>query len=347
MRYWWVNQNQTYRHEVLGGYLWSPKRKKNGQANAFYDFMREVAPGDVVLSFAETRIKAIGIARSNAYEAPKPLEFGQTGAYWEQIGWRVDVGFIELRRPIRPSEYMDVLAPLLPSRYAPLRSIGTGLQSVYLTRLPEALAAALIDLIGVEARDIIRGNLLLEGVTSPAIGLLEWEEHEMQEVRNDTHIPETEREAIVLARRGQGTFKANVMRIERACRITGVTREEHLRASHCKPWRDSSNEERLDGENGLLLTPNADHLSADQRFTADHICRLHRTRLEKVYPWAGQYRSVNISKGDFPFAAASQIPRLMEKLEREQLREYARLLPRYDATRHGAAFFPSEDTADS
>ena len=66
---------------------------------------------------------------------------------------------------------MDVLAPLLPSRYAPLRSIGTGLQSVYLTRLPEALAAALIDLIGVEARDIIRGNLLLEGVTSPAIGM--------------------------------------------------------------------------------------------------------------------------------------------------------------------------------
>jgi putative restriction endonuclease len=260
MRYWWVNQNQTYRHEVPGRYLWSPKRKANGQANAFYDFMREVAPGDVVLSFADTRIKAIGIARSNAYEAPKPLEFGQTGAYWDQIGWRVDVGFIELRRPIRPSEYMDVLAPLLPSKYAPLRSIGTGLQSVYLTRLPEALAAALIDLIGVEARDIIRGNLLLEGVTSPAIGLLEWEEHEMQEVRNDTHIPETEREAIVLARRGQGTFKANVMRIERACRITGVTREEHLRASHCKPWRDSSNEERLDGENGLLLTPNADHL---------------------------------------------------------------------------------------
>ena len=31
MRYWWVNQNQTYRHEVSGGYLWSPKRKKNGR----------------------------------------------------------------------------------------------------------------------------------------------------------------------------------------------------------------------------------------------------------------------------------------------------------------------------
>ncbi len=35
---------------------------------------------------------------------------------------------------------------------------------------------------------------------------------------------------------------------------------EHLIASHVKPWRDSKNEERLDGENGLLLTPTVDHL---------------------------------------------------------------------------------------
>jgi hypothetical protein len=48
MRYWWVNQNQTYRHEVRGGYLWSPKRKSNGGVNPFYESMREVAPGDIV-----------------------------------------------------------------------------------------------------------------------------------------------------------------------------------------------------------------------------------------------------------------------------------------------------------
>jgi putative restriction endonuclease len=33
-----------------------------------------------------------------------------------------------------------------------------------------------------------------------------------------------------------------------------------LLASHCKPWRDSDNQERLNGENGLLLTPTIDHL---------------------------------------------------------------------------------------
>ena len=50
------------------------------------------------------------------------------------------------------------------------------------------------------------------------------------------------------------------MQIERRCRITGVQKIVHLVASHCKPWRDSTNEERLDGENGLLLTPTIDHL---------------------------------------------------------------------------------------
>ena len=49
-------------------------------------------------------------------------------------------------------------------------------------------------------------------------------------------------------------------KIESRCRITGVENPVHLVASHCKPWRDSTNEERLNGENGLLLTPSIDHL---------------------------------------------------------------------------------------
>ena len=261
MRYWWVNQNQTYRHEVRGGYLWSPKRKRNQSQNPFYDFMREVAPGDAVFSFADTVIRAIGIATSHAFEAPKPLEFGQAGAHWDLIGWRVDVRFNELRLPIRPSEHMSVLAPLLPDRYSPLRASGAGLQSVYLTHIPLQLAVALIDLLGAEARDLILGYRVAEETpASAALGLTEWEEHELSRVRADETLPETERQAVVQARRGQGLFKQRVMSIERSCRITGVTREEHLRASHCKPWRDATNEERLDGENGLLLTPSIDHL---------------------------------------------------------------------------------------
>jgi hypothetical protein len=261
MRYWWVNHNQTFHQEVDGGYIWSPKRKANGRQNPYYDFMRVVAPGDAVLSFAHTRIQAIGIARSHCYEAPKPLEFGTAGAYWDKIGWRVDVLFSRLSHGIRPADYIDQIRPLLPDRYAPLHSDGRGLQAVYLTSLNNVLAGLLFDLIGAEARAILAGRVAVETAPGlPAIGLEQWEEHELEVVRENESLESTVREALVLARRGQGRFKADVARIEKACRITHVDRIEHLIASHCKPWRDSTNEERLDGENGLLLTPNADHL---------------------------------------------------------------------------------------
>lgn len=264
MRYWWVNQNQTYRHEVAGGYLWSPKRKANGHLNPFYEFMREVAPGDVIFSFADTRIRAIGIAKSHCYECPKPLEFGTVGMNWERVGWKIDVEYQSLSNPIRPAEHMLTLRSLLPQRYSPLSESGHGSQSVYLTAVPAEMAYALAGLVGHQAQRAIEvGNTLAQdtGLSDrPAQALAEWEEHLRSTIEQSPTIPETEKQQLVLSRRGQGKFRDNVSRIETHCRITGVNRPEHLIASHCKPWRDSDNAERLDGENGLLLTPSIDHL---------------------------------------------------------------------------------------
>lgn len=261
MRYWWVNQNQTYRQEVSGNYLWSPKRKSNGDVNPFYEFMREVAPGDLVFSFAGTRIRACGIARSYAHEAPKPPEFGQAGPNWEAIGWRVDVEFHEISTVFRPAEWMEMLRPLLPTKYAPLNPDGRGKQSVYLTELPRELALLLADLIGGDVAALVRTEVIADAETTvPHPGTFLWEEHEREKILRNERIPETEKHALVLARRGQGVFRERVQRFETHCRITGVSRAEHLRASHAKPWRDCSNEDRLNGENGLLLTPSIDHL---------------------------------------------------------------------------------------
>jgi putative restriction endonuclease len=261
MRYWWVNQNQTYRHEVPGGYLWSPKANTNGQVNPFYEFMREVSPGDVIFSFCDTNIRAIGIAQANAYEPPKPLEFGSVGAYWEKIGWRVDVRFFELNNVIRPIDEMGRLRPYLPVRYSPLRPNGHGQQNIYLTEVPELLATQLVDLIGTEARGIVQAwNAATPGKDELYSGQVAWEEHQVEKILTDTKIGDTEKRAIVMARRGQGLFRSRVAQIERRCRLTGVSNPEYLRASHTKPWRDASNKERLDGENGFLLTPDADLL---------------------------------------------------------------------------------------
>ncbi|MFN7942460.1 MAG: HNH endonuclease [Thermoanaerobaculia bacterium] len=263
MRFWWVNQNQTYRQEIDGGYLWSPKVRANGTRNPFYEFMREVSPDDLVFSFADTRIRAFGIAASFAYEAPKPPEFGGVGRNWDAVGWRVDVRFHEVPTVLRPVEWMAVLRPLLPTRYSPLLPDGRGSQSIYLTELPRRLAFALADLVGAEVAALARAELIAEPLaapTAPNPELVLWEEHLRQQIESDATLTSTEKESIVIARRGQGLFRQRVQEIEARCRVTGVDRPEHLRASHCKPWRDSTNEERLNGENGLLLTPSIDHL---------------------------------------------------------------------------------------
>ncbi len=265
MNHWWVNQNQTYRQETEGGYLWSPKRRTNGQRTPFCEYMREVAPGDVVFSFANTRISDLGIARSHCYESPKPSEFGAAGNSWSQVGWRVDVAFTRLRSPIRPMDHRGVLAALLPERYSPLRAeTGHGLQSVYLTKDPPAMAMALYRLIGHDAssvQDTAEAVGLAAQADPPAEAVIDhWEEIEEQSIRTSAQIGETERVALVLARRNQGVFRQNVQKVEKSCHVTRVDRPEHLLVSHAKPWRDSSNDERLDGENGLLLTPTIDHL---------------------------------------------------------------------------------------
>src|SRR5882762_11133413 len=150
MAYWWVNQNQTYRHEVQGGYLWSPKRNANGARNPFYESMREVSPGDLIFSFADTRIVALGIAKSYCWESPKPTEFGTVGQNWENIGWRVNVSFVPLLNKIRPKDHMGILRAVLPSRYSPLQANGNGIQSIYLTEIPPDFAQLLGGLIGEE-----------------------------------------------------------------------------------------------------------------------------------------------------------------------------------------------------
>jgi len=264
MRYWWVNQNQTFRQEIDGGYLWSPKRNRNGHHNPFYECMREVAPGDIVLSFSDTRIAALGIVSGYCRESPKPEEFGSAGTNWSQIGWKVSVQWQRLAKAIRPKDHIEALRPHLASKYAPLTSSGNGLQGVYLTQISAALASALFMLIGAEANGAVRmGHQVSEierDSPAPERDIEEWERRVEVDIASNVSIRETERTALIQARRGQGIFRDNVRSFERVCRVTRVERVEHLIASHIQPWRDSSNEQRLDGENGLLLTPTIDHL---------------------------------------------------------------------------------------
>lgn len=70
----------------------------------------------------------------------------------------------------------------------------------------------------------------------------------------------------------------------------------------------------------------------DRALSVADIKRWHRRWLGNVYAWAGQERSVNMSKGGFSFAAAGQIPRLLAGFEMNVLRRYT---PCHDLTPRG------------
>lgn len=71
----------------------------------------------------------------------------------------------------------------------------------------------------------------------------------------------TTREALVDARLGQGRFRRELLRRwNGACAVTGCRVAAVLRASHCKPWSESADHERLDSNNGLVLSANLDAL---------------------------------------------------------------------------------------
>ena len=65
-----------------------------------------------------------------------------------------------------------------------------------------------------------------------------------------------------------------------------------------------------------------DIFDTDHCFTAADICKIHKMWLGNIFEWAGKYRQVKMSKGDFSFAFPEQIPKLMTELEKGPLREF-------------------------
>lgn len=249
MAYWWVNLGSTYKHEVRG-FMWSPQLGARGKIQS-YENMLLIQPGDVIFAFSESQIKAVGIAMSKAQASPKP-DFGKAGSYWANEGWLVEVSFVELDSPIRIRNYMGLVSAVLPEKHSPLRLDGSANQA-YLFAVPEEMALVLAEIIGNQFKEITSLKLVFED-----------DQYFVDPIENELKmrigLSETEKLQLVKSRRGQGLFKANVKLVERACRVTGVIQPNLLIASHIKPWKDSSDAEKLDGFNGLLLAPHIDRL---------------------------------------------------------------------------------------
>ena len=71
----------------------------------------------------------------------------------------------------------------------------------------------------------------------------------------------TERKGLVTSRVGQGAYRKSILyRWDFKCAVTGFNNPRVLIASHILPWKESSDLQKLDVDNGILLSPNYDGL---------------------------------------------------------------------------------------
>ena len=251
--YWWVNHKQTFKHEIEGGYLWSPKFKSNGDRNYFYDTMADAAVGDVVLSYANGKIAYFGIVVEEASTSIKPAEFGAAGDDWDNEGWLLPISWQKITPAIKPKLIWAEIQHLFPQKYSPLNKQGGGNQGCYLAEISEQIFLSLLQ-YSLEKNPVLF-SIIQSNPTANASAVR----------RQITEVKRTVKQRI-----GQLQFRDDVMRLEGACPITGVSSPAFLRASHIKPWRACDTaDERLDPYNGLALAPHIDQLFDQGYITFD------------------------------------------------------------------------------
>jgi hypothetical protein len=243
--YWTVNQGKTYKDEIPGGFVWAPITNKAGSKLQIYTNLTLIKKGDIIFSLVNTGkgqcIYAIGTCTKEYELCDNPLQHNKDD--WIKDGWIVNVDFKELDNKPFIKNKIDAIRQLLPKKYSPLLQNGNAPQQGYLSSISDELAKTFISMIGNEFT-LVCSN----------------EELEEQGIRGRTDIGYTVKTQLVNSRRGQGIFKDNVLKNEKSCRITGITNIKFLIASHIKPWAKSNDFEKLDGCNGLLLSPNVDRL---------------------------------------------------------------------------------------
>ncbi|MGE3595805.1 MAG: HNH endonuclease [Dehalococcoidia bacterium] len=177
-----------------------------------------------------------GITHGDLLEAMARLDAGESHGFGESR--KFDVLYRGRRYP--PKAVVGLAARRLAGRDLGPSDFSGGLESKCL----RILDGAGFDVVDKDGQPVAESD----------------EERAEATVWQRTDIGPTQKETLVLARRGQGVYRKNLEQIETACRLTGCRDPRHLRASHIKPWKDSSDAEKLDGNNGLLLAPHVDHL---------------------------------------------------------------------------------------
>ena len=234
MAYWWLNQNEDEIDFWDDELIVVPRRDKLGKTAPGFAVAAGMQPGDLGFAFVGGDLEAV---------------FAVIGAGEEEV---VELGADGQRRPARivPGRFVDLPVPLtfetlstllrgaLPIVESPLQT-GNERSETRVYTIEEGVAQRLIHAVLVG--DPVAGGALGDAMAA-ALGASE---------RDDQVV-----EALSAARLGAGPFGEEVFALwGGACAATGTTHRGLVQVVPIKPWVLASDEERLDPQNGLPLTP--------------------------------------------------------------------------------------------
>ena len=236
--YYWVNQGKTFKEEHKGGYLWAPKKDSRGKTPYHWNTMNNLKHNDVVFNYAKGFIIGYCSVVSEPYDAPKPKEF-DVDVDWEDDGVMVDVNYVAFNETISIETFYNECKNILPEKYSPVNyTSDLRANQGYLYELSSPIGESILKLANEE--------LFLRDIKVS-------EEREI--------VGETTKESTVKARLGQAEFRRKLLhRWKNRCAVTGCGLTSILIASHIVPWRDATDKERWDIDNGLPLAPTYDAL---------------------------------------------------------------------------------------
>jgi putative restriction endonuclease len=253
--FWWVNHSHSAEHEIDGSYLWFARKNLKSKARGESDRnLQRVVPGDIVFSFVNSEIGAVGVVMGAVRDAAKPGELAGVAQYADaKEGWLVPVRFMNVPQPLRTEAHCTELSLVLPRKHSPILISGVANQHLPLAHVPPAMVSTLQRLLGGELERIV-------GAITDAAGRSLTEDAAEAAIQQRVDIGQAQKTELLRARLGQGRFRESIEGNEQSCRITGVVDRRHLRAVHIKPWCEGDDTEKLDGYNGLLMSPHIAHL---------------------------------------------------------------------------------------
>lgn len=157
IRYWWVNQGQTYKQEKEGGFLWAPQKSKQGIPLPHHVNLVNARPDDVVFCYSARELKSVGIIQEEAIEAPKPSEI--SSHEWQEEGYLLKLDYYDFVPPVEkeeiPAEWrlkeggpFDVNGNLKQGYFFTLsKEFAQKLFSLFKDRFPEEVKSILSDYV--------------------------------------------------------------------------------------------------------------------------------------------------------------------------------------------------------